>query len=241
MLAVPVFFLLMMAGIGMGLIDLGVSVLFGWIKFLADVWPRISWNWGAIWTAFLCLGLALLLSHWFLDWLCRGIASARGKTFSWPWKWTVCGSVGIGLCFLVGMAVAGAVHQIGWIAGSEEPLFQDRYRRSAHYMEIQNACYVIERCLKSTSTVESLRADVATTIEAREGRYSVQEPNLQSLHLLMLVASDAKVEGVLVFPRNVDARSTFGGAYQGQAGRQTIPPNDLMKFIGTNENRLVAF
>src|SRR5580765_7346559 len=117
-LAIPLFFLMMMAGIGTGLVDLGVTLLFGWIRFLSDTWPRISWNAGAIWTTCLCVGLVLLLGHWFLVWLCRSVASTRGKPFSWPWKWTWCGLVGIALCFLVGMAIAGAVHQLGWIAES---------------------------------------------------------------------------------------------------------------------------
>jgi len=46
-----VILLLMMVGIGAGLAEIGVALLFGWIAFLADVWPRISWNWAAIITA----------------------------------------------------------------------------------------------------------------------------------------------------------------------------------------------
>src|SRR5438445_13431226 len=75
LLVIPLFFLLMMAGIGTGLIDLGITLMFGWITFLGDTWPRISWNWGAIWTAILCVGLVLSLGHRFLDGLCRSIAS----------------------------------------------------------------------------------------------------------------------------------------------------------------------
>src|SRR6185369_14493171 len=96
--------------------------------FLHDTWPRISWDSGAILTATFCVGLVAVLGHSFLEWLCRGIAAARGKTFLWPWKWTACGLVGIGLSFLVGMTIAGAAHQIGWIAESEETPFQDKYR-----------------------------------------------------------------------------------------------------------------
>jgi len=242
LLAIPLFFFLLMAGVGTGLVDLGVTVLFGWIKFAADTWPRISWNWSAIWTGILCVGVVLLLGHWFLNGLCRSIASAQGKTFSWPWKWTWCGLTGVGLCFLVGMAVAGAAHQIGWIAESEETLFEDKYRVLHERSRVRHVCYVIAGCLNATNTVESLRTDIVAEFEREtEGRHSSQWPDLQSLHLLLLTGSDAKVEGVLVFPRDAEARLRFGGEYQGQADRQTMRFDELMKFIRTNEARLVAF
>src|SRR6059058_4638886 len=78
---VPFFFLLMMAGIGTGLLDLSISLLFGWINFLGDIWPRIAWNWSAICFGILCVCLILVLGQWFLNWLSRSIAIARGKRF----------------------------------------------------------------------------------------------------------------------------------------------------------------
>jgi len=237
--AIPLFlFLLMMAGIGTGLIELGFTLLFGWVSFLSDTWPRISWNWSAVLTGLLCIGLVLLLAHLFLAWLCRSIASNRGKTFSWPWKWTWCGLIGVGLCFLVGMAVAGAAHQIGWIAENEEPLFEDKFLER---FRGQIACRTIAGCLKPDSTVDSVRADVAAIIKGIEGRPSSQWPNMQSLHVLLLIDPDAKVEGVLVFPRNAERRLRFGGDYQGPSDRLRISHPDLMEFVRTNEARLVAF
>src|SRR5689334_12963767 len=127
LVGLPLFFFLMMAGIGIGLLDLTITLLFGWISFIRDVWPRISWNPGSIFTGILCSALIFGLGHWFLDWLSRGIASARGKSLRWPMKWTACGLGAIALCFLIGMAVAGAAHQIGWIAQSEESLYVNSF------------------------------------------------------------------------------------------------------------------
>ena len=239
---VPIFFLLMMAGIGTGLVDLGFTVLFGWISFLADTLPRISWDWGAIGAGVLCTGLIFFLGHRFLSWLSRYIATARGTAFSWPWRWTWCGLIGIALFFLVGMAVAGVAHQIGWIANSEAPLFEDRILgKMGPYVAVSSVKYFAQQCLAGTNEVSALRTELTTKLKEPENRSRWLPSGLQSLHLLMLVGSDAKVEGILIFPRDAEAQRKFGGEYVQRNDNRHVPANELRRFIETNESKLVAF
>jgi len=238
LVAIVVLFLLMMAGIGEGLIDLGISLLFGWVAFLTETLPRISWKGNAIWIAILCVGIVGGLSHWFLNWLSSSIASSRSKTFSWPWKWTMSCLVAVGLCFLVGMAAAGAAHQIGWIAEADEPLFEDKFRKLRRHWEMQAMAYVVEKSLNTTNTADFLRANVLT--EDERGQLS-HRSNAQSLHLLMLMGADAKPEGVLIFPRDSEARQRLGGIYQGLTEQRKMSSDGLLGFIRTNELRLMSF
>jgi hypothetical protein len=237
----PLFFLLMMAGIGIGLLDLTITLLFGWISFIRDVWPRISWNWGSIFSGILCSAIIFGLGHWFLDWLSRGIATAKGKSFRWPWRWTACGLGAIALCFLIGMAVAGAAHQIGWIAQSDEPLYEQMPRNFEHYREVNHMGYMLTECLSGTDTVQSFRVRVGNKMEEMRRIGSYYHPDFQSVHLLMLVNSNAQVEGVLVFPRNTEARQKWGGEYDTHINEQHFNPDVLSAFIESNAPNLIAF
>jgi hypothetical protein len=241
LLAIPIFFLMMMAGIGQGLVDLSFSLLFGWIAFLRDTVPRISWDWGAIAAGTLFTGLLLILGHSFLSWLGRGIASARGTTFRWPWKWTWCGLGGIALCLLVGMAVAGAAHQIGWIAGRQESLFESRPLKLAHYAQMHEVRRIAVECLKRTNSVEGLRQQMPTLFQDPERRSWRLPATLQSFQLLLLVGSNAAVQGILILPRDPETQRKFGGEYVGQASGGPLKAEALRQFIESNQTNLVAF
>jgi hypothetical protein len=230
-----------MPEIGAGLIDLIITLLFGWISFIRDVWPRISWNWGSIFTGILCSAIIFGLGHWFLAWLCRGIATARGKSFRCPWKWTACGLGAIALWFLIGMAVAGAAHQIGWIAQSEEPLYEEMPRNFAHSREVHYMGYMLRECLSGTDTVQSFRVHLPDKMEQMRRIGSSYHPDFQSVHLLMLVNSDAQVEGVVVFPRNTEARQKWGGEYDTHTNEEHLNPEVLSAFIESNASNLIAF
>jgi len=236
----PLFLFLMMAGIGIRLLDLTITLLFGWISFIRDVWPRISWNWGSIFTGILCSALIFGLGHWFLDWLSRAIASARGKSFRRPWKWTAAALFAIALCFLIGMAVAGTAHQIGWIAQSDEPLYEETPRNFEHYREAHAIKYMLADCLRDTNTVQGFRVRVRDTMKEMWGRSSYH-PNLESLHLLMLVNSNAQVEGVLVFPRNTEGWQKWGGDFDTYSNDEQLNPESLSAFIESNAANLIAF
>jgi len=240
---IPVLVLLLLMCLGIVPLTFAFLLIlpFGWINFLAATLPRVSWDWGTLSLGVLCAGLILWLGHRFFGWLSQHIATARGKNFSWPWRWTWCGFVGVILFFLVGMAVAGAAHQIGWIVSNKECLFEEQPRKMNHYLEMRDVQYVVQECLSDTSTTSDLRQEIAKTLEQRGHQSSWLPSGMQSLHLLMLVGSNAKVDGILIFPRDPEAQSNFGGLFVGRTDERPVPAKELRSFIETNEARLVAF
>jgi hypothetical protein len=100
---------------------------------------------------------------------------------------------------------------------------------------------VLAECLSATNTVQSLRACIQDNIKVRWERSSYHFPNFESVHLLMLVNSNAQVEGVLVFPRDKEARQRWGGEYATHANDEPLRDDMLSSFIEANEASLVAF
>jgi hypothetical protein len=185
------------------------------------------------------IALILVMGHYFLGWLSKSIAAARCISFVWPWKWTICGVGAVSLCFLVGMAVAGTVHQIGWIMTSNERLFEDRFKYRA-YGELHQTAYVLRDFLKKTNTVATFRANLAELVHDPERRLSLPDSGLQSFHLLLLVGADDTVEGVVVFPRYGNLNSKLGSELIERDNQTTLYKADLTAFIKTNQSRLIA-
>jgi len=236
------FVFLLMIGIGTGILDLGITLLFGWISLLRDTLPRISWNWGAIVSGIGLIVLILVLGHWFLSWLGKSIASTRAVNFSWPLKWTCCGLAAIGLSFLVGMAVAGAAHQIGWIMSSDESLFHDRFRKFRQYSEMSDLGHLVAGELTDNMLLGDFRTAIIKMVNDPGNKAAYLASGLQSMHLLIRVDEGRKVEGVLIFPRDVEARTRFGGQYVTPSNTQKLQGEaQLKEFIKANEPSWLAF
>lgn len=106
----------------MFLIEGSFRLVFGWIRFLSDVGPRIRVAPAGIGLslatfALFCLGLHLLLvrlarTHW---------------QHQWRLRWTLFCSLGVVLLFGAGTSLVGIVHQSGWLLTSPEPLIGSRW------------------------------------------------------------------------------------------------------------------
>ena len=217
--------------------QLGIILLFGWIRFIHDVWPKITWQWGSIFTGISCAFLILFLGHQFLNWLSRSIATARGKDFRWPWKWTACGLGAITLCFLIGMAIAGAAHQIGWIAQTEESLYESDFQKFAPYHQMSDMSRVLGQWLNDTQTVTSFRTNICAYVNETQ-RISPGLLKLESFHILILADSAGTVESVLIFPRDAQSRKKLGGELVTSSNSRQINSANLMFFVETNSARL---
>jgi prepilin-type processing-associated H-X9-DG protein len=94
------------------------ALLFGWVAFLARVLPRMTVDVGTV-----VVGLAALVLF---------TAGVHVATRSWwrgatsvPWRlrWSVTAVAVVVLLFTAGVALVAAIHQVGWLATSPEPLF----------------------------------------------------------------------------------------------------------------------
>ncbi|MGK0190759.1 MAG: hypothetical protein ACI9R3_006589, partial [Verrucomicrobiales bacterium] len=105
-----------------GSFDVLWALASGWFTFLQRTLPNITWNGSLVGMGVLCSMIALGLAHGFL----RSVIKAGQR---WRFRWTVCGLMIVGLVFLVGMSVAGVVHQVGWIVGSDEAMIVSNRQR----------------------------------------------------------------------------------------------------------------
>src|SRR5258708_1240973 len=232
-------FMFMMTGAGSGQLEALLTLLLGWLQFLKRTVPQISWNWDIIGMALLCLGMILFLAHRFLNWITRSIASVRGSSFVWPWKWTWCGSLAVALFFLVGMAVGGTAHQIGWIVSSEEPWYERKPRHLKNLIEMSQLSQKVRQLLLNSTTGEGLRKALWNSDPEQHG-FEGQPSLLQSYNILLVVGVDGKVTGAILLPRSSESQSKVGGHYVTDQDSKPIPAKDLPELIRSYQGKLVA-
>ena len=126
LLVLLVMFFLIILGMDQFLL-LPLTVLFGWIVFLRDVVPQVTWNWELIATGVICLAIFVWGFHRTATWMRQGASSAE---VGWRWRWTVTVTLGVTCFFTATIAVIGVLHQSIWLAKTEEPML--RYQN--HFM-----------------------------------------------------------------------------------------------------------
>ena len=124
LLVLVVMFFLTMLGIETFLI-LPLTFLFGWIPFLRDVVPQITWNWELIATGVICLAIFVWGFHRTATWMRQGASSAE---VGWRWRWTVTVTLGVMCFFTATIAVIGVLHQSIWLAKTDEPMLRNVMR-----------------------------------------------------------------------------------------------------------------
>jgi prepilin-type N-terminal cleavage/methylation domain-containing protein len=124
-------FLLFPGGQGW-LVELPLTLVLGWIPYLARVIPKLNPDPWTVGTAVGCLAGVTVGSHYFLRWL-------AGRAVHWPWERTLRCVGLIVLMFVAGIAVVGMIHQTSWLVRSPEQLVEDRGgRRAAPRMHSAN-------------------------------------------------------------------------------------------------------
>jgi len=125
LLVLVVMFLLTILGIEQFLV-LPLTVLFGWILFLRDVVPQVTWNWELIATGVICLAIFVWGFHRTAMWMRQGTAPTE---VGWRWRWTVTVTLGVMCFFTATIAVIGVLHQSIWLAKTEEPMLRADFMR----------------------------------------------------------------------------------------------------------------
>jgi prepilin-type processing-associated H-X9-DG protein len=96
-------------------------VFFGWLTFIARVFPRLKIHWGEWMVTAIEAALLILGSHMFVRWVRRQRGDPR-----WKIRWTLAGSAVIFLLFLSAMSVMGVAHQTAWLIHSPMRLTERR-------------------------------------------------------------------------------------------------------------------
>lgn len=116
-------------------VELGLTLLFGWIGFLAKVLPSITLDWPGIISGILCLVVLAAGMHWICSWLFRKATTAEASVSAaartWPLRSTIAILAAFVLMFIAGLAAVGVARQTGKIVTSPEPFTESDFGRRA--------------------------------------------------------------------------------------------------------------
>lgn len=212
----------------------------GWFSFLQRTLPRLTWNWDLIGLAILSAAIILFIGHKLLSGLSKNIAAARGTQWRWPWKWTWSSLVALLLLFLVGMAVGGTVHQIGWIASSPEPWFE---KKPFSFVDVNNMKQIQ---LAFRIAYEDEGGDLgkirAVLWDSKSDYLPSRDKALSMLqkYAVLVVVQKDQSPGVIIFPREPILRNRIGGFYSWGDEGGSLRSKELSEFIKLHQANLLA-
>jgi hypothetical protein len=234
-------FMFLAAGIGSGAIEALIALTFGWLGFLKRTGPEIAWNWDLAVMAVLCAGMIALLGQTLASWVTKHIAAKHDTMRQWPWRWTWCGLIGLGLLFLVGMSVGGAAHQIGWIAGSEEPWFERKPRYLEERMQMRELDVEFRIALAETNTFGGVRQSFRDSDVERRLFERRKQSSLYSFHILLVSTNGERVDGIILFPRDPEIKSRLNGYFITDADSAPIPAQQIPELLKERAPFLISF
>ena len=234
--------LLLSMGVGTGLVEAVFVLLAGWASFLSRTGPRIHWNFDLIAMGVICTAVALLLAHWLVRGLVRKVGEARGTPWAWPWRWTWCGATVVAISFVVGMAVGGVVHQVGWINSSPEPLMESKGVNWEAHSNIRTLDLAFRIAADETTNnlVETRRAMWNTT----NGFFrspSRSAAAMQSSHMLLILGEGNVVRGSVIFPRDPTVAAKLGGSFTLDGNAEWLPWEQLQTRLKEHSAKLVSY
>jgi len=218
------------------ILQLGTALLAGWFKFFERTLAAIEWNWPmmVLWgLCFLAVGVGL---DRFLKWFSSFVADKRGQSFIWPTRWTWSALAAVGIFFAVGMSVGGVLHQVGWLAGSEEPMVVVRSGRAkiAEMKQIDGALQ--QALLESKDDCEKARQTVWSYLKYPE--------TLQKQYrLFVLVDTNGKATGNIIFPLNQQDFQQSGGLVyiEGDEYDGFVPMEKVKSLLHNHRDKLRQF
>lgn len=217
-------------------VHLILTLIFGWIEFCSRTLPAIDWNWPMIALSVFCLaGIGFGLDR-FLKRFSSFVAEKRGKSFIWPTRWTWSVLVAVSIFFAVGMSVGGVLHQVGWMAGSKEPMMVSRARNAGFATMKQIDGAVQQALLESKEDYELARQSVWSYLKHPE--------TLQNKYrMFVVIGADGKVAGRVIFPLNQQEFQQTGGLVyiEGEADNGFLPMEKVKGLLQTYRNKLRQF
>jgi len=209
--SILIIFLFLSLMVGTGAFDLPFILATGWMRFLVRTVPGISWNWDLVGMAVLCSVLIVALGHLFAFWITGSFASRRGLDWRWSWKWTICGFMGVGLFFLVGMCVGGVAHQVGWLSSQTESWYE---RKGETFLDMRQLDAALQNALlDANGDAEELRQALRNPKSGYFHQRPGEPPLPERFHVLLILDGMNKVVGTIIFPRDFARRAHSRGMY----------------------------
>ena len=218
------------------------ALVFGWMGFLSRTLPRITWNLDLVGMALLCLAGLLGMAHGFLRWLSAQIAAARGIAWSWPWRWTWCGVAAVAIVFLVGMAVGGIAHQVGWMASSPERWYEPRTGIGRIWSDLRQLRVVLTTAAREANgDLEQTRRELRRPGNQLLTRWPNEPPWAEEYRCLFIVAG-SQISGTILFPRDPSRNPEAARVHYAFGGKEDfVEMKDLPRLLRQHEGHLVAW
>lgn len=120
--------LLITGGLGMAFVfEVPITLAFGWITFLGRVLPQMQPSLSGIAVAGILAAAVVCLGQWLAGSFYNRPTTTEAAGRRWPLHWTFLGLAGLVLVFCLTIASAGIIHQVGWLASSEQRLIQSSW------------------------------------------------------------------------------------------------------------------
>jgi len=223
--------------VGRTLMEMLLVLPFGWVGFSQRVLSEIRVNWDLLGMALLCLTVGGVVLHQFLRWVSGYAMKARGSTFVWPMRWTVCGLILMGLFFVIGTAVSGVKQQVEWIRQSDAPktVLRSPSLASAMKMLAMEMSFEMEDGVASYKTLQTKFRDIdGATI------YPAYRPAIKHLHGLAIFEGE-KCVGFMLFPRDEALLAKHGGQYVTTNSMEWVTPAQLQDVLAKHRDNLRSF
>ena len=206
-----------------GLIVLPLHFAFGWTFSLTRAAQHFQPSWTILWWS-----AALIAFVLFLYWFCAGFSNERARLR------TVAAVTGASLFVIVaGMSLAGSVHQVAWLANSNEPWLRSHFTGRRSHMA--HAALFAGRLVEIGSTREQWEKEWRRAPENDElmpvggGFHSRYATHLRS-------KPDGTVQEVVLWPRNGDDFRKIGGVIaRRDDGQDYVSREKLLAYLQASE------
>lgn len=226
------------AGIGFGQVAVIGALTFGWLAFLQRTLPQVTWNWDLMTMGALCMVTILFLGHRFASWLSTSLARQRGLDWRWPWRWTICSTIGVGLCFLVGMCVGGIAHQLGWLSSQTVSWYE---RKGEYFLDLHQLDAALQQAvLESDGAAEQARQVLKDPDSGYLSKRRGESPLPERFQVLLIVDGANKIAGAIIFPRDFANRARSQVMYWFEAKNDYLPVDKLPELIKKHQDQLLA-
>ncbi len=209
----------------------------GWVGFCQRVLSEIRVKWDLFGMALLCLAVGGVVMHQFLLWVSGYAMKARGSTFVWPVRWTVCGLILMSLFFVIGTAVSGIKQQVEWIRQSDAPktVLRSPGLPSAMKMLAMEMSFEMEDAGANYQTLQmKFRFIDGASI------YPAYRPAIKHLHGLAIFEGE-KCVGFMLFPRDEALLAKHGGQYVTINSMEWVTPAQLKDVLAKHRDNLRSF
>lgn len=207
-----------------------VLLAVGWIVFLNDVLPDVTFRWEALVETGVVVTVLGLGSHLFLSWLWRQSRTAEAQASPWPARWSLSLLAMLVLLFGATMSTVGVAHHLGWLVTSPEPLVRSSFFLSSGWARGQGR----QLCLEALGVVSK------DTPDARIMGLLLRTEGLQELaeRFVVLRWRDVKdARGLLVLPREGWLREQSGGVRcgGGLVGEELLDADQVTKLLAEQD------